>query len=179
MSNQPQDPASRAVAIVGMACRFPGGANTPAEFWRNLSAGKCSVTEIPADRFDVNPLYDRNPSRGKTSTRWGGFVSDFDRFDCAFFGISPKEAASLDPQQRWLLETAWEGIEDAGLTAESLAGTSAGVFVGACNGDYAQLLRPNEDLGRIDAYYGTGNAASFAAGRLSYVLGLHGPPPPS
>lgn len=176
MSNRSREasPLSGSIAIAGMACRFPG-ANTPAEFWRNLAAGKCSVTEIPTSRFDVDPLYDPKPGvRGKTSTRWGGFVSDFDRFDCSFFGISPKEAASLDPQQRWLLEAAWESLEDAGLAAESLAGTSTGVFVGACNGDYAQLFRPNDSPANIDAYYGTGNAASFAAGRLSYVLGVHG-----
>ncbi len=167
---------SESVAIVGMACRLPGDANTPEDFWRNLISGKCSITEIPAGRFQVDTLYDRNPATpGKTCTRWGGFLAHHDRFDCQFFGISPREAASMDPQHRWLLETAWEGLEDAGFSPDSLAGTSTGVFFGICNRDYAELFRPLDDPARIDAYFGTGNASSFAAGRLSHVLGLHGP----
>jgi acyl transferase domain-containing protein len=171
------DPNSRgAIAVLGMACRFPGGANTPEEYWRNLVAGKCSVTEIPASRFDVNPLFDpASATPGKTSTRWGGFVEAPDQFDCQFFGISPREAAHIDPQHRWLLETAWESLEDAGYAPDALSGTATGVFVGLCNNDYAQLFRPLEHPEKIDAYFGTGNAASFGAGRLSHVLGLQGP----
>ncbi|SRR5579862_104310 len=164
------------VAIVGMACRFPGGADTLRSYWRLLSEGIDAVGEIPADRWDPSAWYDPNPDApGKMSTRWGGFLRDVDRFDAEFFGISDREAVSIDPQHRLLLEVAFEALEDAGLPAQSLFGTSAGVFVGISSFDYGQLRGQTGDRSEMDAYHATGVAHSAASGRLAYYLGLQGP----
>lgn len=163
------------IAIVGMACRMPGGVNAPADFWDLLRNRVDAVREVPADRWDINAFYDPDPDRpGTMSTRWGGFLDECDRFDPDFFGISPREVHSMDPQQRILVEVAWEAIEGAGILPESLHGSPSGVFVGICNNDYLQLLfeRGRES---IDAYLASGNAFSVASGRLSYLLGLQGP----
>ncbi len=163
------------IAVIGVGCRFPGGADNPAAFWRLLRDGANAIVEVPRDRWDVDAYYDPDPAvPGKTSTRWGGVLSDIDRFDARFFGLAPREAVSLDPQQRLLLEVAWEALEDAGQAADRLAGTPTGVFVGIASGDYAQLHRRRGQAG-LDAYYASGIAHSMAAGRLSYVLGLQGP----
>src|SRR2546422_4241985 len=117
------------VAVIGLGCRFPGAEN-PDEFWRLLQGGVDAVSEVPADRWNVDAYYDPDPDApGKMSTRWGGFVVGVDRFDAQFFGISPREAASMDPQQRLLLEVAWEALEHAGHAPLSLAGSRTGVFV--------------------------------------------------
>src|SRR5688572_30750299 len=163
------------IAIVGLACRFPGGADTPERFWDILHRGADVIAEVPADRWDINALYDPDPDApGKMASRWGGFLQDIAGFDPDFFNISPREAASMDPQQRLLLEVAWEALEHAGIAADSLAGSRTGVFVGLCNSDYFQALC-SRDTAAFDAYLASGSAASVASGRLSYVLGLQGP----
>jgi amino acid adenylation domain-containing protein len=161
------------VAIVGMGCRFPG-ADGPEAFWRLLMEGVDAVREVPAERWDVERLYDADVrAPGRMTTRWGGFVEGVDRFDAAFFGISPREAARIDPQQRLLLEVAWEALEDAGIDPDRLAGTDTGVFVGISTSDYGQMQLADPSL--TDAYAGTGGALSIAANRLSYLLDLRGP----
>jgi myxalamid-type polyketide synthase MxaE and MxaD len=161
------------VAVVGVACRFPG-AESPEALWRLLAAGADAITEVPPSRWDVDRLYDPRPDApGKTSTRWGGFLEGVDMFDCDFFGISPREAAGIDPQQRLVLELAWEGLEDAGCVPESLDGSKTGVFVGISTNDYGRDRFRH--AASIDRYAGTGNALSVAANRVSYALGLRGP----
>lgn len=162
------------IAIVGMACRFPGAAS-PEELWQNLVAGVDSVTVVPAYRWDADSFYDPDPDAlGKAYTKWGGFIGDVERFDAAFFGITPREAVSLDPQQRLLLEMAWTALEDANIPPSSLAGTNTSIYVGMSGADFAQVLfrtvGPN-----ADAYLASGTAHSIAGGRLSYFLGVHGP----
>lgn len=163
------------IAIIGMGCRFPGGANTPEEYWQLLSNGVDAITEVPASRWDIDAYFDPDPATpGKMASRWGGFLKDVDLFDPQFFGISPREAMSMDPQQRLLLEVTWEALENAGYAPEQLSGSQTGVFVGICNNDYSQLLMGG-DSRDYDAYVATGSAYSVASGRLSYVLGLQGP----
>jgi len=161
------------VAIIGLGCRFPGAAN-PQAFWQLLQGGTDAITEVPRDRWNVDTFYDPNPAKpGKMNTRWGGFLDRVDGFDPHFFGISPREAARMDPQQRLMLEVAWEALEDAGQPVESLAGTHTGVFVGIATNDYGRIqLR---DAKQIDGYVGTGGAMSIAANRISYLFDLKGP----
>jgi thioester reductase-like protein len=161
------------IAIVGVGCRLPGAPN-PAAFWQLLQNGGDAIQEIPADRWDVDRYYDPQPGvPGKMSTRWGGFISEVDRFDAGFFGISPREAERMDPQQRLLLEVAVEAIEDAGIPIDALSGSQAGVFVAIGNHDYCRLL--TKDLAGITAYDGTGNTLCIAANRISYAFNLRGP----
>jgi acyl transferase domain-containing protein/surfactin synthase thioesterase subunit len=163
------------IAVVGMACRFPGSVNSPDEYWSLLTAGRDAITEVPAERWDINACFDPDPDApGKVGSRFGGFIDNVDQFDAAFFGISPREAESLDPQQRLLLEVAQETFEEAGLAGDQLAGSPTGVFVGLANGDYYCLLT-GQGRERIDAYMGTGTSPNSAAGRVSYVFGLRGP----
>ncbi len=171
LENQRSEP----IAIIGMSCRFPGEADSPEAFWELLQNGVDAISEVPADRWDIDEYFDRDPEKpGKMSTRWGGFLKDVDRFDSAFFGIASREAMGLDPQQRLLLELSWEALERAGQSPEQLMDSESGVFVGISGSDYLhlQMKRGAENL---DAYFASGNAHSIAAGRLSYVLGLHGP----
>ncbi|HEV2147242.1 MAG TPA: polyketide synthase, partial [Longimicrobiaceae bacterium] len=164
------------IAVVGMGCRFPGGADSPAAFWRLLRDGVDAVRTVPADRWDADAWYHPDPDApGKAYVRAGGFLDDVRGFDAGFFGIAPREAHSLDPQQRLLLEVAWEALEDAGIAPERLAGSQTGVFVGIMNHDYSRHLMDVDRPERMDAYVGSGVDASFPAGRLSYVLGVHGP----
>ena len=162
------------IAIVGMSCRLPGGAN-PAAFWEFLARGGDAVTETPAGRWDVDAYYDPNPDApGKMYTNRGAYLEDFDRFSPTFFGISPREAQYMDPQQRLLLELHWEALENAGIDPRRLARQQVGVFAGIGTTDYGDLqaaLGPNT----CDTYSGTGGAHSAAAGRISYVLGVRGP----
>lgn len=161
------------IAVIGMGCRFPG-ASDPASFWKMLSAGQDAVTPVPAERWDAATYYEANPAAlGKMNTRWGGFLEHIDQFDPQFFSISPREAARMDPQQRLVLETAWEALEDAGQTLDQLAGSRTGVFIGASTSDYA--LMQFADPASADAYAGAGSALSVAANRLSYFLDLRGP----
>ncbi|HKB11600.1 MAG TPA: polyketide synthase, partial [Vicinamibacterales bacterium] len=164
------------IAIVGTACRFPGGVATPDALWEFLRAGGDAVRGVPADRWDADRYFDPNPDRGGTIyTRHGSFLDGVDLFDAPFFGLSAREAESLDPQQRLLLEVAWEALERGGQAPDALRETRTGVFVGIGQNDYARrrLFSGADDL--VGPYDGTGNGFCFAAGRLSYVLGLHGP----
>jgi myxalamid-type polyketide synthase MxaB len=164
------------IAIIGLGCRFPGGANDPDSFWQLLRNGVDATQEVPSSRWNIDTYYDPNPETpGKMYVRQGGFLDiAVDKFDAQFFNISPREAISMDPQQRLLLEVSWEALENAGQSPDKLAGSRTGVFIGICNNDYSQLLQP---LGSrtIDLYTATGNVFSVAAGRLSYILGLNGP----
>lgn len=164
------------MAIIGLACRFPGGAHDPDAFWSLLKNGSDAIREVPADRWDIDALYDPDPrAPGKMSCRHGGFLERADLFDADFFGISPREAESMDPQQRLLLEVSWEAIEQAHQPAERLFGSATGVFVGISTFDYAALQAGLRDRAAIDAYQVSGTTLSVAAGRLSYLLGLTGP----
>jgi acyl transferase domain-containing protein/NADPH:quinone reductase-like Zn-dependent oxidoreductase/aryl carrier-like protein len=165
---------SEPIAVVGIGCRFPGGAHSPDEYWQLLHQGRAAIREVPPDRWDADRYY--NPdfqAPGKMNTRWGGFLEGFDRFDPSFFGISPREASAMDPQQRLLLEVAWEALWDAGIAPDRLAGTSTGVFVGVYGTDYARLLLENPRA--IGPHTCAGAAHSMASGRISFLLDLHGP----
>ncbi|MEU8873696.1 type I polyketide synthase [Streptomyces javensis] len=160
--------ATEPIAIVGMACRYPGGVRTPEQLWELAVSGVDAITEFPTDRgWDLAALRDR------VATEASGFLRDIDRFDAEFFGISPREAVAMDPQQRLLLETSWEAVERAGIAPDSLRGSDTGVFVGTCAQDYPELLRDTAD--QVEGYVGTGSAASVMSGRISYTLGLEGP----
>jgi acyl transferase domain-containing protein/acyl carrier protein len=162
------------IAIVGAGCRYPGGADDLESLWRILDEGTDAITEMPIERWDANAIYDPDPSvPGKSMVKHGGFLREIDRFDPAFFGISPREARAMDPQQRILLEVAWEAIEHAGQTPEMLEDSQTGVFVGMMFYEYAALS--NLALEELDGYVATGSSGSVASGRLSYFLGLKGP----
>src|SRR5436190_12930748 len=166
------------IAVVGMGCRFPGGVNSPAQYWQLLNDGASGIVGVPAERWDADAYYCEDHSvPGTICTREGGFLTSWqpDEFDAEFFGISPREAAGIDPQQRLLLEVAWEALENAGITAQAIRGTQTAVFVGSTTNDYALTFAgrlPPED---IDPYIPFGYALNFAAGRLAYFLGVHGP----
>ncbi len=170
-----EDQRVEPIAIVGMSCRFPGGANTPEAFWNLLQNGVDAISEVPPERWKIDDYYDPDPEKpGKMSSRWGGFLKDVDLFDPAFFGIAPREAMGLDPQQRLLLELSWEALERAGQSSDELMDSQTGVFIGISGSDYLHLQIEN-GVENLDAYFASGNAHSIAAGRLSYTLGLRGP----
>ena len=142
-----EDARSEPIAIVGIGCRLPGGANDPESFWDLLRNGVDAIREIPADRWRLEEHFDPDPSQpGKTYSKWGGFMDQIDQFDPEFFGISPREAVHMDPQQRVFLEVAWEALEDAGIPVSALKGTSTGVFVGTTMTDYLQQHLCRRDL---------------------------------
>ena len=156
------------IAIIGIGCRFPG-ANNPDAFRQLLQNGVDVIALVPKERSDVDAFYDPHPATpGKMNTCWGGFLEQVDRFDPSFFDISPSKAKHIDPQQRLVLEVAWEAMENARLLPEKLAGTSAGVFVGLGNYDYHRLIFNN--LQSLGTYSATGGFSSIAANRLSYLL---------
>ncbi|MFI1919558.1 type I polyketide synthase [Nocardia sp. NPDC020380] len=163
------------IAIVGIGCRFPGGAHGPDAFWQLLAEGRDIMADWPDDRgWDLARLYDPQRRRpGTTYSRVGGFLSDAAGFDAAFFGISPREALAMDPQQRILLETCWEAIEHAGIEPGSLRGDAVGVFIGTNGGDYSARIAGSAD--DTEGHFLTGNTASVLSGRLSYTFGLEGP----
>ncbi|MCP4805180.1 MAG: SDR family NAD(P)-dependent oxidoreductase, partial [Proteobacteria bacterium] len=165
------------IAVVGMACKLPGGANSPDALWELLNSGRDAVREVPSDRWDIDAWYDAAPeTAGKMYARRGGFVDGVDLFDAGFFGITAREAKRMDPQHRMLLETSWQALENAGLSpARSGTMTSGGVFVGIGSGDYLSKVIGSLPAEQVDAWTGTGNAMAFAAGRLAFHLGLQGP----
>ena len=163
------------IAVIGIGCRFPGGADGPDTFWQLLRDGRDAIGEVPPERWDREAWFDADPDApGRMSVRHGGFLDGVDGFDAAFFGISPREAQTMDPQQRLVLEVAWEALEHAGLAPDRLAGSATGVFLGICNSDHFQRVL-DHGTDRIDAYLASGNAHSVASGRLSYFLHLQGP----
>jgi acyl transferase domain-containing protein len=168
---------SEPIAVVGMACRLPGGADTPEAYWRLLQDGVDAVSDVPADRWDVDALFDPDPAApGRMYTRRGGFLREpIDRFDPQFFGISPREAESMDPQQRLLLEVGWEALENAAQVEDRLAGSPTGVFVGITSHDFSDRHLAGQDLRRMGMHIITGNTHNAAAGRLSYCFGFQGP----
>ncbi|OBK34768.1 polyketide synthase [Mycobacterium sp. 1245111.1] len=170
MSNARMNP----IAVIGMACRLPGGIDSPDLLWEALLRGDDLITEIPADRWDADEYYDPEPGvRGRTVSRWGGFLDDIAGFDFEFFGIGEREATAIDPQHRLLLETSWEAVEHAGLAPKSLAGSQTGVFVGLAHDDYAFVTGDAGALG--DAYAFTGTPFNMASGRVAWAMGLRGP----
>ncbi|MEV4497589.1 beta-ketoacyl synthase N-terminal-like domain-containing protein, partial [Micromonospora arborensis] len=164
------------VAIVGVGCRFPNGGAGRDGYWSLLRDGVDVIREVPADRWDTERFYDPDPDApGRMYARWGGFLDGIDGFDAGFFGVPPHEARQMDPQQRILLEVAWEALEDAGIPPDSLLGSRTAVYTGALAMDYFLLHTRQAGLRGIDAWYASGKEASFGPGRLSYLLGLHGP----
>ncbi|MDX3692650.1 SDR family NAD(P)-dependent oxidoreductase [Streptomyces europaeiscabiei] len=163
------------VAIVGMACRFPGGVESPEDLWAMLADGRDGIGDFPTDRgWNLDLLFAPDPDNPYAShTARGGFLDGVGGFDAEFFGVSPREALAMDPQQRLLLEASWQAVERAGVDPRSLRGSRVGVFAGTNGQDYPALLSVSE--GDFGGYVGTGNAASVASGRVSYVLGLEGP----
>ena len=160
------------IAIVGLSCRYPGGAVNPEAYWELLREGRDAIREVPAERWDVSQYVkpgDEHPPRW-----FGGFLDGIDQFDPEFFGISPREAATMDPQQRLVLEVAWEALERAGIVPESLFNTQTGVFLGITTTDYSRIAM-SVGADAMDVYTATGSALNVAAGRVAYFLGLHGP----
>ena len=163
-----------AIAVVGIGCRLPGGADDAEALWKMLMAGHDAIVEVPPERWDAEAWYDANPDiPGKMNSRWGGFLDGIDRFDAGFFELSAREAAGMDPQQRLLLEAAWQALEDACIAPDRLAASATGVFIGINGSEYYQMAMSAPSA--IDAHAISGSVASVAAGRISYLLGLQGP----
>ncbi|MDT5209780.1 MAG: hypothetical protein QOF67_2195, partial [Mycobacterium sp.] len=162
------------IAIVAVACRFPGSPD-PEGYWDVLSGGVDAIREIPDDRFDIDEFYDPDQETpGKIYTRSGGYLDEIGGFDPEFFGISPREAVWMDPQQRLMLEIAWEGLERAGYSPAALRGSRSGIFVGVAANEYSHLLS-RDSVDTIEAHFITGNALNAIAGRVAFALGLEGP----
>lgn len=174
---KPKEVKEEKLAIVGMSCRFPGGANNVDKFWELLSNGKDGISTIPEDRWDVEKYYDPDNSvPGKAYNKKGGYLDGgIDQFDARFFNISPKEANALDPQQRILLELTWEAFENANFNIEHYNGSNTGVYVGICNNEYYMSQLYSGELSTINPYSLTGCSWSTACGRISYTFGFEGP----
>ncbi len=163
------------IAIIGIGCRYPGGADTPEKFWEMILGGVDAVGKVPPERWDIEAYHDPRPGMpGRTVARKGGFIEGIDQFDAEFFGISPREAELMDPQQRLLLEASWEALEDGGVLADREA-AATGVFVGISTNDYSLLQSGIDELRTIDVYTTTGSVMSIAANRVSHALNLGGP----
>ena len=165
------------IAVVGMSCRLPGGVDSAEGFWELLQAGRDAIREVPADRWDLERWFNADPDApGKMYTRHGGFLDAVDRFDAAFFGITPREAERMDPQQRLLLEVSWAALEDAAIVPSAIAAQTPGVFVGMSAGDYLQLQLQQGDPRRSIAYIGVGQALQQSPlGGWPTCLGWQGP----
>lgn len=162
------------IAIIGIGCRFPGGANNPESFWKLLEKGTDATQDVPKDRWDIQAFYDPDKSiPGKAYTFHGGFLEKTDEFDAHFFGISPREAAYLDPQQRVLLEIVWEALEDAGIAPEKIAGSNTGVYIGAFTLDY--MILQLKSIEAINTHTATGTMMTMVSNRISHVFDLRGP----
>ncbi len=174
---QPQPAVTESVAVIGVACRFPGKASTPERFWNLLASGGDAIGEVPAGRWNRDEYYSPDPAApGKMYSTLGGFLSEPpDEFDAPFFRISPREACFTDPQQRLVLEVAWEALENACQPVNTLAGTALGVFMGVSNVDYQAVCMGAGGAERIDGYSGIGTALSSVPGRLSHFLRTCGP----
>src|SRR3954465_15861122 len=164
------------IAIIGIGCRFPGSVNDAESFWNLLVEGRDAVSEVPADRWNVERYYDPEPGiPGRTFAKRAGILDQIDQFDPQFFGVLPREAPYVDPQHRLLLETAWEAIEDAGLVLDFEKGSDIGVFVGISHNDYQVIQGTPWNSQGISPHSPTGSAHSIAANRISYCLNLRGP----
>ncbi|MDQ8044154.1 MAG: beta-ketoacyl synthase N-terminal-like domain-containing protein [Patulibacter sp.] len=173
-SGAERNPDDDAIAVIGVGCRLPGGVHGPRQLWDFLMEGGDGVRKVPEDRWEqFTPPGAASAAVVQNLNRWGGFLDDVSGFDAEFFGISPREAELMDPQQRMLLEVAWEALEDAGIAPTSLRGSSTGVFVGMSANEYSHLT--TKRLENVDAYVATGSAFSIASNRLSYLLDLRGP----
>ena len=171
MSNSPtQEP----LAIVGIGCRLPGGVTDPESYWSLLENGESGIGPVPDGRWDVDRYYHPDPAVPiKMITKWGGFLDSVDQFDPQFFGISPREAQRMDPQQRWLLECAWEALEDGGIPPSTMRGTETGCFVGIASNEYGSIQMMGEE--DIDVHTNSGSTLSIASNRISYLFDLKGP----
>ena len=164
------EPMVTPVAVIGMACRLPGGIDSPEQLWEALLRGDDLVTEVPADRWDADEYFDAERGvPGRSVSRWGAFLDDVGGFDAAFFGLNEDKATAMDPQHRLFLETSWEAIEHAGMAPSSLAGSSTGVYLGLSHDDHTSISLD------ADAYGYTETAACMASGRVAYTLAVHGP----
>ena len=164
------------IAIIGIGCRMPGGVGNPEDMWKLLADGVDAVVEVPEERWHLPAIFHPDAAKpGRMNTRWGGFLDQIDRFDAQFFGISPREASRMDPQQRMLLEVAYQAVEDAGLTMASLSGRRVAVYVGISTWDYSFLQIKAEERAALDAYTNVGTALCIAANRISYFFNLVGP----
>ena len=172
----PDSPAAsrEPLAIVGIGCRLPGGVSGPESYWQMMVEGKSGIIPVPGDRWNRERWYHENVEiPQKMITKWGGFIHDFDKFDAQFFGISPREALRMDPQQRWMLETAWESLEDAGIAPSGLRGSNTAVYVGIASNDYANVAQ--SDPTAVDVHTNSGSTLSIASNRISYLFDLKGP----
>lgn len=162
------------LAIVGIGCRLPGGVTGPESFWQMMVEERSGIIPVPSNRWNRERWHHENveiPS--KMITKWGGFIHDHDKFDAQFFGISPREALRMDPQQRWMLETAWESLEDAGMAPDKLRGSNTAVYVGIASNDYANVAQ--SDPRNVDVHTNSGSTLSIASNRISYLLDFKGP----
>src|ERR1700678_2047738 len=174
LTARPAAEVSEPIAIVGMACRFPGGVSCPDALWQLVSSESDAIAELPRDRgWDLARLYDPDPDhRGTSHVKEGGFLYDAAHFDAEFFGISPREATTIDPQHRLLLETAWEACEDAGVDPADLRGSDTGVFAGSMYEDYGRHAAAS---GGVEGHLALGSMGGMASGRVAYPFGLQGP----
>jgi acyl transferase domain-containing protein/acyl carrier protein len=170
------DDAGKCIALIGIGCRYPGGSNDPRSFWETLMNGVDCISEVPDDRWRRETFYHpKQKARGKSVTRWGGFIDRVREFDAGFFGVSPREAALIDPQQRMLLEVCWEALEDAGQVPSQLRDRAVGVYMGGFTLDYMLMQLGGGDYRSVDAHTATGSMMTLLAARLSYVFGFRGP----